>query len=148
MKIGLPRVRLRSVEGSGGSFKAKGFGDGQAHEGSPSGIFVQTIPKAEGLEAATRSPTAAFLPASRKLASFCAFAKRSTLLVPRPTRHHRELALFRRGPLPVQFIITLFPHSAYPSYRSGAIGFVSHVLAQRLGMGDRRRPAPIPHVSR
>ena len=44
-----------------------------------------------------------------QLDSFCTIDQRPASPGPRPTRHRRELALFRRGPLPVKFVITLFP---------------------------------------
>jgi hypothetical protein len=53
------------------------------------------------------------------------------LAKPCPSLSVRELALFCRGRLLVKCVITLFPQSTCPSYRSGGIGFVSHNWCRR-----------------
>jgi hypothetical protein len=53
------RNMIRRDATPGGSLKAGGFGDGPAHDAEPAWHFCRTIPKAGGLEAATRAPRSA-----------------------------------------------------------------------------------------
>jgi len=93
--------------------------------------------------------------AIEKLGSFCTICCGATGLPPsplgpRPTPSRRfggsagKLALFCRGPEHGQFIITLFPQSTCPSYRSAGIGFVSHAMTQRWRPRLPCRLSPIP----